>query len=249
MKCKILALVVTILALAVGTASAQSAKATAQVDELITIGVTPGPVDLTSGPAVNALNWTTILTQTIKVPSQKDLFIGVSLECGLFTKTKVVTSGGITDTETADAGIRVRVKITDADGNSHFAVPDQGRLLDNSGQFGGATAAGSGVSFCRRFQQLSAKLQGILSCPIGVPIPGGCTVTPEEIELILSTLDANAFNFIDADLPSGNYTIEVQAVGITFASSSDAASAAVAGAGSVTIEVVRMIKGEDFIVP
>ncbi len=245
---KIFALFVVVLVLAVGTASAQSAKATAQVDELISIGVAVGPVDLTNGATVAALPWTTILTQQIHSSSQKDLFIDVSLECGLLTRTKVVTSGGVTDTETADAGIRVRVKITGPNG-SFFAQPDQGRLLDNSGMFGGATAAGSGVSFCRRFQQLSAKLQGILDCPAGAAIPIGCTLTAEEIELLLSTLDSNAFNFVTADLPSGRYTVEVQAVGITFASSSDAASAAVAGAGAVTIESVRMIKGEDWLVP
>jgi len=241
----IVALFVGLLALPL-SASAQSAKATAQVNELVNLTVSPGPVDLTDAQEVADLDWSTILEQTIKVANNKDLFVTVSLECGLLTRTRVQTQGGATDTEWADAGVRVRVVYSDDDGATWYtALPDSGRLLDGAGAFGGGTAVGSGVSFCRRFQQLQAKLQGILDCPAGVAIPAGCTLTDEEIELLLSTLDAHAFTFLIADLSSGTYIVKVEAVGIVDDSGNDASSAAVAGAGSVTIEEVRMVRGED----
>lgn len=240
-----LGLLVGLVAFPVG-ASAQSAKATAQVNELVNLTVSSGPVDLTSPQAVADLDWSTILEQTIKVANKKDLFVTVSLECGLLTRTRVQTSGGATDTQWADAGVRVRVVYSNDGGTTWYtASPDSGRVLDGSGAFGGGTAVGSGVSFCRRFQQLEAKLQGILDCPAGAAIPAGCTLTDEEIELLLSTLDANAFTFLVADLSSGTYLVKVEAVGIVNDSGNAASSAAVAGAGSVTIEEVRMIRGED----
>ncbi len=235
---------VLVTALGAGVLSAQSAKATAQVNELITLGVVGGPLDLTDPVDVATLNaaFTTIMEKTIKTANAKDLFIDVAIECGMMTKTRIKTSGGIEDTETADAGVRVRVLV---DGSP--ILPDHGRWLDDTGMFGGVTLAGTGVSMCRRFQKLSAKLQGILSCPAGAIIPDECSLTDEEIELMLSTLSSNSMNFIALDLTSGHHTVTVQAVGITHASSSDSAAAAVAGAGVVTIEEVRMIKDEDII--
>ena len=227
------------LTLGLGTASAQSAKATAAVDELITISVATGPVNLADATEVGNLPWLSILSQDIRTANNKDLFIDASLECGLYTKTRVKTKGGAEDTETADAGVRVRVVIDLGTDDQRFASPDHGVLL------GGGTEAstGAGVSFCRRVQTLSAKLQGILTCLPGFPIPPEC-LTEEEIELVLSTLNANSFNFIAVDLSSGWHTIDVQAVGIAHASSADSEAIAYVGAGSVTIEEVRMIRGE-----
>lgn len=243
--------VVALLGLASVPVSAQSAKATAAVDETIAIGVTAGPVDLTNQAAVNALAWTTILAQTIHIAQQKDMFIDCSLECGNYTLTRVKSSGGTVDTETADAGVRVRVVINPATpgtgsgpgANGRFATPDQGLVLTQSGvnigKPDGLSAVGAGVSYCRRIQQLTAKFAGIVEC-----VDGTCTLTDEELELLLSTLDASAFNFIVDDLDQGTHLLEVQAVGITSASSADASSSAFVGAGSVTIEEVRMVKDE-----
>ena len=73
------------------------------------------------------------------------------------------------------------------------------------------------------------------------------TFTDEEIELIQDTMGANTFNFILADMSSGNHKVEVQAA-ITSSTSSQTGGAsanASIGNGSVTVEEVRMIKGED----
>jgi hypothetical protein len=56
------------------------------------------------------MEWTTILSNNLKTANQKDLFVDVSLECGLYTSTKVASSGK-TDTSVADAGVQVQVLV------------------------------------------------------------------------------------------------------------------------------------------
>src|SRR5512145_3057158 len=209
---KIFALCVVILVLAVGTASAQSAKATASfadVHLLVGSSVPPGTSDSDS------LGWVTILGNTIKTPNQKDLFVAVSIECGIYTDTLVRSSGGITDASLASGGVRIRVVVDPATANSgsapgasgFFASPSGGHdvgLVDNNADGVPDDASffnvadGMGVSFCKRIQYLSAKLQGIID--LGDPdcfdadASTACTLTDEEIRLIIATLDANAFN-------------------------------------------------------
>lgn len=217
-------------------ALAQSAKATAAVDSLVALETVV--TDDTAGAVVGP--WTTILSQEIKTANQKDLFIDVSLECGNYTDTRVKSRDGVEDISSATSGVRVRVLV---DGLS--ALPDSGLALDG-GLPDGQTPAGSGVTFCSRLQTLSATLQGILECEADDVIPDDCLVTEEEIALLVSTLSANSFNFVAPDLASGNHVVEVQAMGIVDASAVDgnANAQAFAGAGSVTIEEVRMIRGE-----
>jgi len=199
-----------------------SAKATAKLsaDYLI---------DYTTDDAA----WTTILSNTIKTANNKDLFIDVSLECGLYTRTLVRSKGGTKDTSNADAMIEVRV------------------LIDT------VAAAPGEVVFSRRLQQLSATLQGILDGAMTVDandnvIIDYSLVTPEEIELIQETKTANSFNFVEDDLSSGVHTIEVQAK-ITFPAGTntkqlgETEAKALVGKGSVTVEEVRLIKDEDII--
>jgi septum formation inhibitor-activating ATPase MinD len=74
-------------------------------------------------------------------------------------------------------------------------------------------------------------------------------VTAEEIELILETMDAASFNFIASDVPQGIHTISVQArvdtTGSQIAGTFEAK--ATVGKGSMTVESVRLIKGEDVV--
>lgn len=97
------------------------------------------------------------------------------------------------------------------------------------------------IVFNARAQVLSATLGGYLVDD---------TVTDEEIGLIIGTLSANSFNFIVDDLAAGMHTVEVSALCVTFAASQkgSAIAKAVIGLGSVTIEEVRMVKGEDAII-
>jgi len=193
-----------------------SSKATAKVGDVNILNQT-------------VLGWTTILDNSIKTANQKDLFIDVSLECGLYTQTKV-RSAGNKDTSSADAQVMVQVLV---DGEEAYPGP---------------------VTFCSRAQTLSATLGGILenctdSNGDGDIDLNDCTLAPEEVELILDTMNANSFNFILDGLTSGVHLVEVQAM-ISSSSSSGAGSSssnATIGNGSVTVEEVRLIQNEDIV--
>lgn len=234
--------------------SQPSAKATAAVADVHQL------VGSSSGPAssdADTSGWVTILGNQIKTANQKDLFIGASLECGIYSDTLVKSSGGITDTSLASGGVRVRVVVDPATANvgsvpsasGFYASPSAGHDVDVNGNFSHA-GEGLGVSYCKRVQQLSAKLQGIIdlsgtACFDGDPNTT-CTLTDEEIRLVLATLDANSFNFVAENLSSGTHLVEVQAKLDTSAVSQKGSSVGKAfiGMGSVTIEEVRMIKNE-----
>jgi hypothetical protein len=156
-----------------------------------------------------------ILTQTIKTANDKDLFIDVSLLSGLYTETNVKSKGGNKDTSGAAGAVLVAVFV---DGDMAFP--------------------GYPIVFEGRVQVLTATLGGYLVDDV---------LTPEEIGLIIGTLSANSFNFIVQDLDSGMHEVVVKAACVTGAFSQQGSAAAVAaiGLGSVTIEEVRMVKGED----
>jgi hypothetical protein len=184
--------------------------------------------------------WTTILSNKIKTSEWADLNVDVSLECGLYTRTRVKSKGGNTDVSAAEASVRVRVLL---DGNvSDPAIPGD-------------------VVFCRRSQELTAKFGGILeSCwdqngDGVVTIPDECDITEEELQLVLKTVNANAFNFIIPDVTSGIHTVEVQAIvdtctgyldanGDCVAGTADATARGTIGKGSMAIDEVRFIKGD-----
>jgi len=183
-------------------------------------------------------DWTTLLSNQIKTANQKDLFIDVSFECGLYTQTLVRSKGAVKDTSMAEAIVKVQV------------------LVDGVAAFPGE------VVFSKRTQTLSATLQGIISGDALVlvdtdddGIPDTIQIdeellTPEEIELILDTMAANSFNFVLNDLTAGVHTVEVQARidTTTDVDEGTASATATIGKGTVTVESVRMIKDEDIIV-
>ena len=117
---------------ALAAESQPSAKATAQVGNI-------AKLDLTDLPE------TTILQQTLKTASQKDLFIDVSLECGLYTRTKSGKAGTV-DTSFAKGGVYVTV------------------LVDGIAAYPGE------VKFCEREQTLTTYLQGILNLTTGLVV-------------------------------------------------------------------------------
>jgi hypothetical protein len=217
------AVLVIVLAMGVGTASSAlpSAKATANVGNIAILDNT-------------GMEWTPILSNTLKTPNQKDLFIDVSLECGLYTRT-LVKSGGSRDTSVAEAGVYVQVLVDEGTPNQVVAYPGE-------------------VVFCRRTQTLSALFGGILESCTDVNGDGTitndeCTWTDEELELILDTMNANAFNFVLDDLGPGEHTVTVQARISTEAEAGAGVADAKAtiGKGSMTVEEVRLIKNEDIL--
>jgi len=183
--------------------------------------------------------WTTILNSAIKTSNPADLFVDVSLECGLYTDTLVNSKNGKTDTSTAFASVQVQV------------------LIDGQPTLPGA------VTFCERKQQLTATFQGLLtgtdgsSCLVTNAVTDvngtitGYTTTIDEtctqyetVGLLLQTVNANAFNFIAPNVGVGVHDIQVQA---KLDSSVDytngtAEAYGVIGKGSAVVDQTYMIK-------
>ncbi len=176
------------------------------------------------------------LSGTMHKAAWKDFVVDVSLECSLYTDTEVKSKGGNKDTSVADASVMVQV------------------LVD------GIVMEPGPVTFCRRSQTLSAVFQGLLEdeegnvCltaeldeegnPTGAIIIDEECLQPEEVQLILDTTNANAFNFVLRDLPQGDYYIEVQAQisESTSAQNGSADAQATIGKGSAIATEVRFAK-------
>ena len=220
---------------------AQSAKNAVQVSNVTLVPYT-----------TDSSGWKTILGNvnasdpkavTIHTSQQKDLIFGVSFECGLYTRTRVKSSGGVEDTEWASAGVRVRIVVDPGTPGERIAEPGSDPTpLDGRDN--------TGITYCSRKQTLSARLQGIignLSCFDADgnfnPDNPGCMLTAEEIELILETLDANAFFHVLDDMGAGDHNVVVQARIDTAVSSVDAEAKGLIGRGALTVEEVRLVKG------
>jgi hypothetical protein len=226
------------------TAYAQPAsKATAQLGDLSAVPLSPK----------DTVTWHDIFEQKIKTPNGKDLFINLSLESGLTTNTKVMSKQLQKSLATAEALVMVRVlvdgvpvKVNNTEGNDDEAI-----------------------IFARREQTLIAEFAGYIApeCYViteddlgnhTVTIDPEC-VTPETLQLILDTMSANSFGFCAYDVSAGEHTVTVQAALVYDAEYNYtqepfpddvkySAATAILGNGCVTIETVRMIKGEDVIV-
>ena len=214
------------------------------------------------------IKFSTILRKFIKAPKHKDLWINVSLECGNFTHTSVSSKGGELDASAASAMVRVRVKVTDDDGNVYMAVPDENASRGDItlGNFYGADD-GEGVVFCRRHQALMAHFQGIIDFPGGTSsgnfqaeciiedpnnagnfIVDPTCLRPEQLTLVIDQLQANSFNFLMPNLPDSSvYQVDVEAWLDTEAGAQagEATAAATIGLGSMIIQVLRLVKGDD----
>jgi hypothetical protein len=232
------ALAATLASGAVLAESLPASKATFAYKGLIALP--SSTYDLTAPTADSG--WTTVLKAQIKTANQKDLFINPSLQCGIVTDTTVKSLNGSLDTAEARGTIRVRVKITAPDGSTSYAEPnDTGATADP------AERNTDGLVYCDRIQTLKAKFSG-LNCDANLTTGEVTCADPEELQLILKTLNANSFNFVAADVASGVHTIEIQArtsanIGVDSQNGSLAGAEAFIGAGSATIEEVRMIQG------
>lgn len=173
-----------------------------------------------------------ILKTQLHTGSQQDLLIGVSLETALYTDTLVTSKNGTKDTSNATAGIQIKV------------------LVD------GAQAAPGVVTYDRRSQTLSATLGGYFANCVDangdgiIDVTTECSLLPEEIQLILDTMAAHHFNFIIANLPAGDHTIEVLAEISTSGSAQTGSynAKATIGKGSLTVEDIRATNQPDGII-
>ncbi len=199
-----------------GAAGTPASKATAQVGGINILADTDQ-------------DWTSVLDATIKTPNGKDLFVDVSLECGLFTRTKAVSQGGVLDTSTSESSVKVVVVLDAGTPAERVAAPGE-------------------TTFCRRTQTLSGKYAGIENCEDkngdGEVTDDECELTPEETELLLDTMNANSFNYVIGNLKSGVHTISVLAkIDLeTTTQNGEAEARAAIGKGSVTVETVRIAR-------
>lgn len=232
-----------------GTAFAQSAKYSLQVADftlLDTPVVVTSPAQLT---ATEDYGWTTLLKAPLKTSSQKDLVMGVSLEAGLYTDTTVVSQKLLRDQSVSTATVQVRVLVD--------PVYVGGALVDFK------QAAPGDVTFAKREQGLVAKFGGYMECVDALTVDTNgdgiadagdgviqyaeCTISDESLQLWLETLDAQAFFFAFDDVGTGQHTVEVQAR-ILVSGTSEAggtATRAWIGKGALTVEEVRLVKGQD----
>ena len=190
-----------------------SAKVTAQCREICTFS-----------------NWedepSVIFMQTIKTPDAKDLFINVSLLCGVKTDTMVSSWWLGLDESSSNAMVKVRVWVDDK-------MADPGEVI-----------------FSHRRQDLAAEFAGDISQALYFDPSTGTIkideskVQPETLQLVLDTMTANSFGFIAQDISSGVHTIKVEAYLDGDASNSEA----YVGKGSITVESVRLIKDEDVVI-
>lgn len=170
----------------VAFAAQPASKATASVGKIVVLESTD-------------MQERTIMTNDIKTSTGADLFVDVSLECGLYTSAKVDSMAGIEDRAEAMAGVEISV------------------LVD------GVEAKPGPVTFCRRSQILKAEFQGLLTdedgnvCLSEDPLSPGTMLLdedclrPETLEMALDTMGSHSFNFIYPNLRSGNHTVEVRA--------------------------------------
>lgn len=191
-------------------------------------------------------SWDPVLSTYIKVPQQKELIFNVALQCGLVTLTQVKSKGGKHDTSTAMAKIDVRVKLEPVLGWDENGEPILGARF-----FAFPDGAGRGVTYAKRTQDLMAKFGGYYTCDDynldRMITLDECDVTEEELQLILDTLNANAFNFVAPDLDQGDYKVTVEAE-ISTETDSEAGTAdalGIVGMGSMVVDEVRFIKGDD----
>jgi hypothetical protein len=109
------------------------------------------------------------------------------------------------------------------------------------------------VTYAARTQTLSATLEGAIGgCLSTVTNADGTTsiivdqtcVTPEEIELILSTLNAASFNFVASNVPVGTHVLSLQAriSSSTSVDTGTASATALVGKGTMIAQTVRARK-------
>ena len=174
-----------------------------------------------------------VLHATIKMPSGKGLLIGGSLESSILTDT--LTSGnGKTNTAAATGSVIVTPIVC---GSGLSLAQCEAQTVSPVPVFP------SQVTYNERQQTLTTTLSGCVTTSVaGVPTTT-CT-TPESIDLLLSTMSANSFNFVAPSVGSDVYTIvlQVKVSGTNTAGSLTTGSSVQVGVGvgSLTAQIVQV---------
>lgn len=145
-------------------------------------------------PCVDTNNngqWFTVMNASVKASTNKTLFVSPSLVTGLYTNTQVKGgSNGASQTATAVASVAVRVLLDCSNCVGVGLAQTPAAVFTAAGY---PDAAGSGIVFDARIQQMTATLGSVITSTC---ITDLTTCTPEQIDLILSTTSAHSFNFI-----------------------------------------------------
>jgi hypothetical protein len=216
-----------------------SSKAAIAIDPLIALSKATNGASPTG--TAGDTGWKTVLETQIKMSSQKDLAFDVAMQCGIVTDTTVNSKNGGQASSSARANIAVRVLVDGEPAEPHNSLDATKTNAD-------------GVVYCDRVQTLNAKFSG-LNCTADLTSGAVTCADPETLQLILQTLNANAFNFAKSDVGVGVHTITVEAraqASVNFDNDQSglslAGAEAFAGAGSMVVEGIRLVKGTDIIV-
>jgi len=194
-------------------------------------------------------NWFNVMTASLKSNSSSSstMFILPALITGLYTNTSV-KGNGQSQTSQATASVSVRV-LLDCTNCGNFGQVENSPSYASAAFPNGGAANGYGVTFDARIQQLTATL--------GQAITSSCiadisTCSQEQIQLILETTSAHAFNFFLINVGSGSHSVTVQVrlnsdagTGVNTALGSSVA-AAYFGLGSLTVMPVHLAPGFSF---
>ena len=216
-------------------------------------------------------SWDPVLSTIIQVASQKELVFDIALQCGLYTDTLARSKGGQKDTSTAEAAIDVRVKLQRLNsdgtfGEPFFAYPDhviyakraQTLMAKFQGIFQTCEAYAMVIdpysgeprmecveystNTCLNVNGVDENGDGMIDNYI-TTVDKDC-LDYEEVQLILDTVNANAFNFVSPDLEQGEYkvTVEAEISSDTASTNGGAQAKGLVGMGSMVVDEVRFIK-------
>ena len=232
------------------SAFAASAKASAQFLGMQSVGLSASIAETGSG------SWTPVFTQVIHTAQDHDIYISPSFEVGLTTNTAVMSRKLARAIANAEAQVKVRVMVDDgevAPGEVIYSKREQTLIAEFAGLYN---------MWDSECVQVTTNTDGLVT---GIAFSDENTCFDAEyLQLILSTMAAHTFNFIATDVPAGDHTVQVQVMldydtgdGIGIYDRPELAdelnqmpmsgSNAWIGKGSVLIDVVRMVKGEDVI--
>jgi len=216
-------------------ANLPASKAAVQVSTVTTCGA------FATSPCTNTDttgHWLPVMTTQIKTSNVADLFASVSLVTGLYTSTSVRGNNtGSTSTAVAEGTVRVRVLVD----------PTSTSCQNDCSSIKSLPDLNHGIVFDQRIQTLSANLGFIFTGQCALD-PTTCTLTPEQIELVLDTTAAHSFNFVVPNVGTGIHSIVVQAQLSTentsvLSTTNGGVSVANAlfGLGSLTVDAVRLV--------
>jgi hypothetical protein len=166
----------------------------------------------------------TLMTASIKVSgsSSKSLMLMGSLEDALYTDTSN-SGGGSKSSSTATGSIVVTPVVTG------------GRC-----PAAGCPVYPSSVTFAARSQTLTANLGSCTVTSVTNPTEVLTCTDTDTIELLLSTMSANSFNFLVPNMGEGVYTVNFN-VAITASATSDSLSAGATASAGIDVSSLGVL--------